>query len=70
MVSAPPLNPLIAVDMDGDGISAFYLPGVKWNDFGRGLDADDIRKAVEQYNAMFPAPASTPPTASERRRIR
>jgi len=56
MVSAPPLNPLIGVDMDGEGNSLFFLSGVKWNGFGRGLDADDIRKAVEQYNATFPTP--------------
>jgi hypothetical protein len=55
-VSAPPLNPFLAIDMDGDGISFFALPGVKWNGFGRGLSADDIRKAVDQYNATFPTP--------------
>jgi hypothetical protein len=55
-VSTPPLNPFIAVDMDGEGISFFALPGIPWNGFGRGYDADDIRKAVEQYNATFPTP--------------
>ncbi len=55
-VSAPPMNPFIAVDMDGDGISFFRLPGIPWNGFGRGYGVSDIRRAVEQYNATFPTP--------------
>jgi hypothetical protein len=42
--------------MDGDGISFFALPGIPWNGFGRGYGVDDIRKAVEQYNATIPTP--------------
>ena len=29
----------------------FCCRGIPWNKFGRGLDADDIRTAVETYNA-------------------
>jgi hypothetical protein len=54
--STPPLNPFIAVDMDGEGTSFFALPGVPWNGFGRGYGVEEIRKAVEQYNATFPTP--------------
>jgi len=56
MRSAPPLNPNIGIDLDGDGISRFTLPGIPWNGFGRGYSADDIRKAVDQYNATYPTP--------------
>ncbi len=42
--------------MDGDGVSRYTLPGIAWNSFGRGTSADDIRKAVEQYNASLPTP--------------
>jgi hypothetical protein len=55
-VSTPPLNPFIAVDMDGDGISFFAVPGVKWNGFGRGVSAGDLRKAVDAYNSSIPTP--------------
>lgn len=47
-------------DTDGDGTFAFLLPGTEINSFGRGQDADDIRRLVEQYNATFPAPKDTP----------
>jgi hypothetical protein len=50
MASAPPLNPNLSLDVDGDGVSRILLPGIKWNEFGRGKDADDIRKAVAAYN--------------------
>lgn len=49
--SPPPLNPFIALDADGDGISFFRLPGVEWNGFGRGQGATEIRQAVDLYNA-------------------
>jgi hypothetical protein len=39
------------LDVDGDGVSRIILPGIKWNEFGRGADADDIREAVTKYNA-------------------
>jgi hypothetical protein len=51
MQSAPPLNPNLSLDVDGDGVSRILLPGIKWNEFGRGVDADDIREAVSKYNA-------------------
>jgi hypothetical protein len=49
--SAPPMNPTITIDVDGDGISSLQMAGIKWNGFGRGQGADDVRKAVEAYNA-------------------
>ncbi len=67
--SAPPLNPnLSTIDIDGDGISFTRLPGIEWNGFGRGASADDIRKAVDKWNAdvvarTIPLPAS--PTAAQ-----
>ncbi len=47
-------------DRDGDGTYVFRLPGVGINEFGRSLDADDIRRLVDEYNATFPAPKDTP----------
>jgi hypothetical protein len=57
MASAPPLNPTLDLDVDGDGVSRLTLPGIPWNGFGRGSDADDIRKAVSTYNANVIAQA-------------
>ncbi|HWC76018.1 MAG TPA: hypothetical protein VG778_01065, partial [Blastocatellia bacterium] len=62
-------NPTIAtttLDADGDGTSFFALPGIAWNGFGRGADANDIRLAVSQYNASViarakPLPANPTP---------
>jgi hypothetical protein len=51
MRTSPPLNPTLGLDIDGDGISRYTLPGLKWNGFGRGVSADDIRAAVEKHNA-------------------
>jgi hypothetical protein len=51
MSSAPPLNPNLGLDVDGDGVSRITLPGIPWNGFGRGSNVDDIRKAVSKYNA-------------------
>jgi hypothetical protein len=66
--SAPPLNSFISVDSDGDGISFLTPQGLTWNGFGRGQNAEDIRKAVEAYNAQVianskPLPAN--PTAAQ-----
>jgi Carboxypeptidase regulatory-like domain len=46
-------------DREGDGLFVFRIPGTGINTFGRGQDADDIRKMVDDYNATFPAPAET-----------
>jgi hypothetical protein len=51
-----------ALDFDGDGTFTFRLPGTKVNSFGYDLNANDIRKLVNQYNAKFPAPKDTPLT--------
>jgi hypothetical protein len=56
MRSAPPLNPTIGIDVDGDGVSRYTLPGIPWNGLGRGVSADDLRKAVNQYNSTLPTP--------------
>jgi hypothetical protein len=66
--SRPTLNPTLSLDVDGDGVSRLTLPGIPWNAFGRGKSADDIRAAVEKYNADIisrakPLPAN--PTAAQ-----
>jgi len=62
--SAPPLNSSIAIDVDGDGLSFFQPAGIKWNGFGRGQSASDIRKAVEAYNADVTARTKTCPAGT------
>jgi hypothetical protein len=67
--SSPPANPTIAIDVDGEGTSIHTLPGIEWNGFGRNVSADDVRKAVEAYNADVlsrskPLPANA--TAAQR----
>ncbi len=47
-------------DTDGDGAFAFLLPGSEINGFGRGLDANGLRKLVDTYNTTFAAPKDTP----------
>ena len=54
MVSAPPLNPQLSLDIDGDGISTLVLPGMEFNGFGRSSDDDDIRQLVDQFNKTMP----------------
>ena len=54
--SSGPGNPTIGIDVDGDGVSTFILPGMKWNGFGRGAGPDEVRKAVAEYNATYPTP--------------
>lgn len=67
--SAPPLNPaLLTVDADNDGNSVLTMPGIKWNGMGRGVSADEVRQAVQAYNADViarakPLPAN--PTAAQ-----
>jgi hypothetical protein len=48
------------LDVDGDGAFTFRLPGTGVSSFGYNLNADDIRKLVDQYNATFPASKDTP----------
>jgi len=67
--SRPPLNPNIGLDVDGDGVSRIILPGIKWNEFGRGADANDIRGAVSRYNAEVISLAKPlPPNATAAQR--
>ena len=47
-------------DPEGDGTFVFLLPGTEINSFGRGMNANDIRRLVDAYNASVPAPANTP----------
>lgn len=47
------------LDPEGDGLFVFRLPGTGINTFGRGQNADDIRRLVDEYNAKFPAPPDT-----------
>ena len=61
MSSAPPLNPNLSLDVDGDGVSRITLSGIPWNGFGRGKSVNDIRKAVEAYNADVMARAKPLP---------
>ncbi|MBI1764845.1 MAG: hypothetical protein HYR56_25830, partial [Acidobacteria bacterium] len=64
MRSRPTLNPNLGLDIDGDGSSRYLLPGIGWNKFGRGLDASDIRKAVEAHNADVIARAKPVPATA------
>jgi hypothetical protein len=60
--SSPPANPNIAIDVDGEGTSIYTLPGIEWNGFGRSVSANDIRKAVDAYNADVLARAKPLPS--------
>jgi hypothetical protein len=56
------MNPNITtIDIDGDGINYTRLPGIGWNAFGRSAGVDDVRKAVEAYNADVVARAKPLP---------
>ena len=58
------MNPNITtIDANGSGISFFTLPGIEWNGFGRGSTADDVRNAVQQYNADVVARAKPLPAS-------
>lgn len=61
MRSRPPLNPTLALDVDGDGVSRITLPGIPWDGFGRGQNAGNIRYAVDRYNADVIAKAKPLP---------
>jgi hypothetical protein len=63
------MNPnLSTIDIDGDGITFTRLPGIEWNGFGRSTSVDDLRAAVDKWNAdviarSTPLPAN--PTAAQ-----
>jgi hypothetical protein len=46
------------LDVDGDGTFVYRLPGTGVGSFGNGLNAADIRRLVDQYNASVPAAAN------------
>ena len=50
--SAPPFAPYVGdVDFNGDGTVNDLLPGTTINQFGRGLDENDLVRLVAEYNA-------------------
>jgi hypothetical protein len=52
--SRPPFTAWLEdVDINGDGTNDDLLPGTAVNQFGRGLDKEDLRRLVEQYNQEF-----------------
>ena len=61
MRTSPALNPNLGLDVDGDGVSRYTLPGIKWNGFGRGVSAEQLRAAVATYNADVTARAKPVP---------
>ncbi|MFN0085963.1 MAG: carboxypeptidase regulatory-like domain-containing protein [Blastocatellia bacterium] len=64
MRSRPALNPNMGLDIDGDGISRYTLPGIPWNGFGRGISAGQIRDAVAKHNADVIARAKPVPATA------
>jgi hypothetical protein len=52
--SRPPFAPyVLGLDFNHDGTSDDLLPGTRVNQFGRGLDKDDLARLVEAYNRDF-----------------
>jgi len=52
--SRPPFTAWLEdVDINGDGTNDDLLPGTKVNQFGRGLDKEDLQRLVEQYKQEF-----------------
>ena len=50
--SAPPFSVYVGnADFNGDGTRNDLLPGTRVNQFGRGLDEEDLVRLVERYNA-------------------
>ncbi|MBL8215423.1 MAG: TonB-dependent receptor [Bryobacterales bacterium] len=67
-LSKPPFRAQVAgIDFNGDGTINDLLPGTKWNQFNRGLDEDDLRRIVEDYNSR--SAGTTTPTAQVRPRL-
>ena len=62
MQSATPTSVVLpgTLDVEGDGTFTFRLPGTVVSSFGYDLNANDIRRLVNQYNATIPAPQDTP----------
>lgn len=51
--SRPPFSAYVAgMDFNGDGTQNDLLPGTSINQFGRGLDKEDLERLVEEYNAQ------------------
>ena len=49
--SAPPFAPYVRdMDFNGDGTVHDLLPGTTINQFGRGLDKNDLARLLQQYN--------------------
>jgi hypothetical protein len=54
MSSKSPVMPTIAnVDLDGDGTTTTPIPGVDYNCFNRGCNADDLAQAVAAFNSQY-----------------
>ena len=52
--SRPPFTAWLEdVDINGDGTNDDLLPGSTVNEFGRGLDHEDLRRLVDAYNQQF-----------------
>jgi hypothetical protein len=52
--SATPFSAYVAgVDFNGDGTQNDLLPGTRINQFGRGLDLQDLERLVAAYNEKF-----------------
>jgi hypothetical protein len=52
--SRPPFTAWLEdVDINGDGTNDDLLPGTKVNQFGRGLNKEDLQRLVEQYDQEF-----------------
>jgi hypothetical protein len=59
MQTGVPVNVTLGTyDPVGDGINNFRLPGLDVTTFGWSVDASDIRRLVDAYNAKYPAPAN------------
>ncbi len=55
MASKGALMPTVSgVDLDGDGTTTEPLPGLPWNCFNRSCGKDTLRKAVADWNTLYP----------------
>ena len=54
MATRSPVMPTMAnVDLDGDGTTTTPIPGVEFNCFNFGCDADDLTQAVAEFNTTY-----------------